>query len=103
MINFVVPDRMILQKQIDSENINCEKPGVLEKNVENFSTIKNAANKSYKICFDGKKIAPGFCKTFGKVDIFGYDSKPTSSERKAKLTDEIISITSIEVILGKAE
>ena len=35
--------------------------------------------------------------------MFGYDSKPTSSERKAKLADEMISITSIEVILGKAE
>ena len=32
-----------------------------------------------------------------------HDSKPTSSERKAKLADAMISITSIEVILGKAE
>ena len=45
----------------------------------------------------------GFGKTLGEVDMFGYDSKPTSSERKVKLANEMISITSIEVILGKAE
>ena len=39
---------MILQKQIDLVNINWENSGVLEQNVENFSTIENAANKSYK-------------------------------------------------------
>ena len=66
---------MTLQKQIDLVNINCENPGVLEQNVENFSTIENPANKSYQICFDGKKIAPGFGKTLGEVDGAGGDSR----------------------------
>ena len=35
--------------------------------------------------------------------MFGYDRKTKSSERRGKLADEIIGITSIEVILGKAE
>ena len=37
MINFVVPDWIILQKQIDLVNINCENQGVLEQNVENLA------------------------------------------------------------------
>lgn len=72
LVNFAVPDRKILQKEVSSINIDCAEPGIIEKNIENFSRI--GTDKSYKICFDGKKIAPGFGKKLGEVDLFGYEN-----------------------------
>ena len=89
LVNFVVPDRKLLQKEIESINIHCGRPGIIEKNIKNFSTV--GSHKSYKICFDGKKITPGYGQKLGEVDLFGFESEPTCLQRHQRLECDLSS------------
>ena len=39
LINFVIPDCKRLQKDIDSVDIDCERPGIINTNIENFASV----------------------------------------------------------------
>ena len=76
-INFVVPHWKVLQHLVDSAELKCDKPGVQVSNIDNFGSVHAPETKSFKLSFDGKKIAPGFGKKMGEVDLFGHEESPT--------------------------
>lgn len=97
-INFVVPNRHSLVHEISEGSVRCDKPGILEKNIEIFSEV-NAGN-SCKICLDGKKIATGFGKKLGDVDLFGHEEKPTLEERETRIESEKSCIEKVSKFLS---
>ena len=54
-INFLVPDLTIIQKSLNDNKVNCQSPGTIDENIQNYAKIESVQNQSHKICLDGKK------------------------------------------------
>jgi len=93
-INFACPDRKLLQCVVKSNNTDCQKPGILFSNIDTF--CKDSTQKSYKLCIDGKKIMQGFGSRFGEVDLYGHESKPTLSQKRTDLEEELTVVQKLE-------
>ena len=93
-INFACPDVNVLREEVDSLNLKCDKPGILDENIRIFS-VRNP-EKSCKLSIDGRKIAPGFGKSLGEVDLFGNEDPPTLEEKRARLQEEFQSTEVLE-------
>jgi hypothetical protein len=61
-VNFITPSRHILKEEINKSDISCEKPCFIKANLQFVN-----ANKSCKLCIDGKKLNSGFGKSLGDV------------------------------------
>lgn len=87
-INFAVPSTNILASEVkESVSGDCLKPGIIKSNISAFSEhISNTV--SCKLCFDGKKVAIGFGKNLGEVDVFGCQELPTLAMKQEKLLAE---------------
>ena len=81
-INFAVPDVKILREHVKKHSWNCSYPGIIKSNIKLFQG--EAERKSFKLSIDGKKIASGFGKDLGDVDLFGHEPSPTLQERKTR-------------------
>ena len=92
-MNFVVPSLPTLRKEFDSSDPGCENSGLIFKHSDAYAQ-QTENGKSYKICFDGKKICQGFGTKLGEVDLFGYESKPTLKEKQRKLVGLCCLMTS---------
>ncbi len=101
-VNFVCPDLKTLRQETEVFEEQCAKPGILYKNIQNFSVFNNHGN-SCKLAFDGKKISMGFGKNLGDVDLFGNESPPTLAERVRTLENEKNLLRAITDILDHME
>ena len=75
------------------------KPGMLH-HLLNLLAEQTTNTKTYKLCLDGKKINSSTSSVLGDVDLFGYEQKPTLTEKQERrnvnseisLTDELVVI-----------
>ena len=98
-INLVVPDVKVLRKEISQLDCCCERPGVLLGNIKLFKDL--IADRSCKICIDGKKINCGFGKRLGEVDMYGHETHPTLKEQECQKKDELKHVDDIENFISK--
>lgn len=57
--------------------------------------------RAFNLCVNGKKIASGFSKIRGDVNLFGYESEPTFRSRTQKFKVEVFLIGSAIEQLSK--
>lgn len=65
--------------------INADHPGVLQHSVETFAYGEVGCT----ISLDGKKIAHGFGKKLGDINIYGHENPPTFNFQSASRTMRI--------------
>lgn len=100
-INFACPDLYVLRREINSLALKCDRPGILTTNIDVFS-IQNQG-KSCKLSIDGKKIAPGFGKKLGEVDLFGHEDIPTLEQKQERLKLEKDTLLLMTDLLNKLD
>lgn len=100
-VNFICPDKNVLLEQKRTHSINCETPGVLEGNIDVVGNVCANPDKRYNICIDGKKIAPGFGKHSGEVDLFGHESTPTLKTKRQRLDIELSCVQNLMTDVNK--
>ena len=77
-VNVVVPSQDVLNREVKKVvATQCESPGILSDIIQSFSAKISDTCTSCKLCFDGEKIASGFVKHLGEVDMFGWEGPPT--------------------------
>ena len=100
-VNFVCPHVNQLRQEKKNAGVDCSTPGIIESNLDVVAATSN--NRAYKICIDGKKIAPGFGSKLGEVDLYGHESSPTLKQKQDRLAEEIDAIDDIDTLLCQAE
>jgi len=92
MLNFVCPSIDVLKEERKRYSIDCSDPGIIYSNLEAVASIASTETKSYNLCVDGKKIAPGLGKKLGDVNLFGHESEPTFATRKDRFEVEMQAV-----------
>lgn len=100
MVNFVCPHKDVLREEKLKCSIDCASPGIIQSNIKSVAAQHNGQNKSYNLCVDGKKIAAGFGKHLGDVDLFGHESDTTLAAKKERLEIETCSIDQTKYYLS---
>jgi len=100
-LNVAVPAISVLRNEVKTHTLDCSKPGIMDKNIDLLTCDKDV--KCFKINIDGKKIATGFGKTLGDVDLFGHEQSPTLEERKMCLASEEQCLDDIDDFLKEIE
>ena len=83
-INFAVPDVINLNKLDSNKKLNIG-TDVIQEALDQIAT--NCADKTYKICFDGKKINSSLNES-GAIDLFGFEGPPTLKKVQINLDQE---------------
>ena len=79
----------------------CESPGILFDNIQSFSA--KISDTSCKLCFDGTKIASGFGKHLGEVDMFGWEGPPTLKYKMKQVSRELETIEKMKACVCHME
>ena len=58
-INFACPDVTVLREQRKQHELQCDKPGIIQSNIDTVAAIANSTAKRHTLCVDGKKITSG--------------------------------------------
>ena len=85
LINFAVPDARNLKRPNDCNHSYNIASGILVEAVNQIA--KHCDDKTYKICFDGKKINCSLNDS-GAIDLFGFEGPPTLKERQINFDQE---------------
>ncbi|KAJ8301229.1 hypothetical protein KUTeg_020216 [Tegillarca granosa] len=88
-MNFAVPFRKVTQSNAAPLPAVEIEPGIIRYLLEKVAQDVTE-DKTYKLCFDGKKINSSTSSNLGDVDLFGFEQEPTLSQRKHRLQNEAI-------------
>ena len=101
-VNFVVPSQDVLNREVKQVvATQCESPGILSDNIQSFSA--KISDTSCKLCFDGEKIASGFGKHLGEVDMFGWEGPPTFKDKMKQVSRELETIEKMQAFVCHME
>ena len=92
-IHFAVPSNPVLLKETSTYTNDTSHPGLLNVALDAFANENR--NNEVKLSIDGKKLAIG-CGEMGDEDVSGFESPPTLSERKTRISEEIKHIDNIK-------
>ena len=99
-INFAVPSKTTLQSIATKASFY---PGINDELLSSLSS--HLANKPLNLSVDGKKICRGKGKHMGDINCWGFENKPTLSERQEKLEiDKALMesiITRLDILEGR--
>ena len=86
-INFAVPSKDILRNHVQKHDCGCTRPGILKSiSIKLMASTNINISQSYRIIFDGKKIASGYGAKLGDVDVlFGHEVHHTLTEMQTQL------------------
>lgn len=92
-INFAVPSVKVL-REYDPYAVQGERtPGIYSDIM--FRLSSNLQNHSSCLTFDGKKLKQSLTPTSGDVDLLGFGTEESISERKAKLSEKTAAIQAL--------
>ena len=92
-IHFAVPSNPVLLKETSTYTNDTSHPGLLNVALDAFANENR--NNEVKLSIDGKKLAIGFGEMRDE-DLSGFESPPTLSERKTRISEEIKQIDNIK-------
>lgn len=96
MVNFVVPDRRMLQDE--TKFVDAQNPGILNKMIDAVSKRDPDQLSTYKICVDGTKINPS---SKGEINLWEYEDFPTNKERRDRSNNELDFLRSVKEKIDK--
>ena len=103
-INFVVPDRKSLEGTEVSDSLKGIDPGILRRMIEMLNDDDEEQTKTFKLCFDGKKLNPGVDGQLkGDVNLWGYEGPPTLKERENQVKETFNIVESLEAVIESLE
>ena len=102
-VNFVVPSQDVLNREVKKVvATQCESHGISPITyIQSFSA--KISDTSCKLCFDGKKIASGFGKHLGEVDMFGWERPPTLKDKMKQVSRELETIEKMQAFVCHME
>ena len=103
-INFVVPDVKSLEYTEFSNSLKNVEPRIFTEMIEMLDKDDTKQNKTYKLCFDGKKLNPGVENQLkGDVNLWGYEGPPSLKQKQVKAKEDVDTLANLERVISSLE